>query len=463
MNQRVSFLARVSMPLALGMLLAATPPAQQQIERCPVPQPSAGVHLLCIGSVTPPAREYFALYLPTNDPDHLAPLVVGFHGFCGNFPDQFVPKLMEVLDYLGANGGELDNRDWYGLAPLGRHDNTIAGMSFSSLNSQNNIENVMHWVLDRYNIDKNRIYGTGFSMGGGTVTSFAARHLDPTDFMFAAIVDHTGAVALRDLYYCTTNPGQGLATIFGGSPDQLPFSYARSSAMDYVSCLPPQALLYPERTLARNLTHIPTRIGYAAGDTTPQLVHQSNVLWQVLKWVYLHPDPGPNPASGTSPWVSSGSGHSWYTMPASLVFSFFDSVPSVTLPASARTLVDRNGRWFHFGVEQTQVDVFTPIDWSVSTSPGQELRLENVENLDRIHVHDDDLPFNYSLNLQVVVQADQGGMGDVVLEGYAASPAQVTISGGGTANWSWNQGLLTLLESSYPPNSTQTFTWTIFP
>jgi poly(3-hydroxybutyrate) depolymerase len=464
MSRPFSVLARLSGSLALAVLLVRTSAGQIPIPPtpyCPQAPTIAGIHLLCIPAVAGNQPEYFALYLPTNDPNHQAPLVVGFHGFMSNLPADFGPKLTEVLQYLGASGGELDARDWYGLAPLGRHDATIAGMSFSSLNSQLNIANVMRWVLQRYGIDRNRIYGMGFSMGGGTVACIAARHLDPTDFMFAAIVDHTGAVALHDLHDCH---GFGALSQFHGglTPDQNPFSYGRSSAMDYESC--PTPLVAAAYTQARNLTHVPTRIGYAAGDGTAGLVDQSNRLWQVLRWVYNHPDCGPNPNGGGSPWVSSGSSHAWDTMPASLVFSLFDAVPGLSFPTSARTLADRDGRWFHFDLEQTSANAFTPFDWTVTAGGNQELRLLKVANLDRIRTHDESLPFAYGTTLQVVVQADDGAMGDVVLEGYTVSPANVQVSPG-TPVWSWDplEETVTLFKTSYTSGSSLQVTWTITP
>ena len=59
---------------------------------------------------------------------------------------------------------------------------------------------MLDWIGAKCRVDRTRIYGVGFSMGGGSVTSYAARHLDPARAMFAAVVDHTGGVALRNTY-----------------------------------------------------------------------------------------------------------------------------------------------------------------------------------------------------------------------------------------------------------------------
>jgi len=52
---------------------------------------------------------------------------------------------------------------------------------------QDQQQQVIDWVLAHYPIDRDRIYGIGFSMGGGGVASYAARHLDRTGAMFAAM------------------------------------------------------------------------------------------------------------------------------------------------------------------------------------------------------------------------------------------------------------------------------------
>jgi len=86
-------------------------------------------------------------------------------------------------------------RGWHVVGMLG-----AAQVNFASPESQQNTRVVLDWMLANYNVDRARIYGVGFSMGGGSATSYAARHLDPAGSMFAALVDHTGSVSLQDTY-----------------------------------------------------------------------------------------------------------------------------------------------------------------------------------------------------------------------------------------------------------------------
>ena len=81
-------------------------------------------------------------------------------------------------------------------------------------------------------VDRERIYGVGFSMGGGWMTTFASRHVDPSGAMFAALVNHTGSVALRHSYNVSPGGRALFDYIFGGAPADVPFRYQRCSTVN---------------------------------------------------------------------------------------------------------------------------------------------------------------------------------------------------------------------------------------
>ena len=47
-------------------------------------------------------------------------------------------------------------------------------------------------------------------MGGGAALSYAARHRDPERGAFAAVVNHTGTISLRNTYHNVSPDQQGL-------------------------------------------------------------------------------------------------------------------------------------------------------------------------------------------------------------------------------------------------------------
>src|SRR6185503_13512505 len=127
-------------------------------------------------------EERFLLQVPLVATSTPAPMLVVFHKFGVSHWDAF---------YNTSFITEARNRGWYLVAPLG-----ASGVSFGSIESQVNTRAALEIVTELYNVDKTRVYGVGFSMGGGNVVSYAARNLDPQRIMFAAICDHTGGISL---------------------------------------------------------------------------------------------------------------------------------------------------------------------------------------------------------------------------------------------------------------------------
>src|SRR5262245_1035275 len=130
--------------------------------------------------------ERFLLYVPRLPVGERAPLLVVFHRFGVSHWDAYY-----WTEYIQ----QAQRRGWFLVAPLGANQ-----ASFSCLEGQINVEAALRYTTDAFNIDRTRVYGVGFSMGGGNVTTYAARHVDPSGVMFAAIVNHTGGVSLANTW-----------------------------------------------------------------------------------------------------------------------------------------------------------------------------------------------------------------------------------------------------------------------
>ncbi|MCA9002158.1 MAG: hypothetical protein KDB61_09555, partial [Planctomycetes bacterium] len=278
-----------------GQIIAPTPvngPASM------IPYPGAGtwfnlsIHVPATGQ-----EELFILGLPNSGPSVNAPLLVGFRA--SNVSHQDVLVHTTFWDECLARG-------WYFLAPLSHGIATQVTTSGSCLNAQLNTEAALKWVTAHYPIDMDRIYGVGFSAGAETLGSYASRHLDPADPMFAAIAFHTGPVDNVDVYNQSSVSGKStLATIFGGTPSTVPFEYRRVGLLELDAM---QLWVSGGAHAARNLGSIPTQIWYATNDQNLQLVQHTTQLfdWMNLNGlgiVSVHSAVNPDPTGGFHNWT----------------------------------------------------------------------------------------------------------------------------------------------------------------
>jgi predicted esterase len=142
--------------------------------------------------------------------------------------DAFGPPLPMVIAYhgYGASAGsvhpattideEANARGWFYFAPTGLDDQL-----FGTPPCQQNVDAALQWMLDHFNIDRDRLYMVGFSLGGGVAANYVAQHRDPVRTMFAAL----GIVSGTYVWVQTCNSGtSGLKARmeypcnFGGNP-----------------------------------------------------------------------------------------------------------------------------------------------------------------------------------------------------------------------------------------------------
>jgi predicted esterase len=380
-------------------------------------------------------QERFLLALPQNGVSY-APLLVLFHGY-GQEPEQ----LLTLTSYVA----EAQARGWFVVAPLGAHK-----FNFGIEYAQRNIEEVLEWTARYLPIDTSRIYGVGFSMGGGGAASYAARHVSPAHARFAALVNHTGTTSIRDVWW---NAGdQNLlehALMFGGTPDQVPFAYQRASSVDSD---PLTQVVDPESDMVRNLSHLPVRTFAASGEPLGYLLAQVQVFHDQLL------------LRGGSGELVFGAGnlHAWSTLDETSVLdwlaqqTYADPAPGTLV----ETLADRDGRWFHFTIAQRQSGNFTPFRWFVH-QPLNRLLLDRASNLRALRLDPGQAGLDAAQPLELVFQSSDSGVTSIVLAGYPEPPAQVLRNGAPLKRWAHDQaaGTLTFKE----PNAAGYALWRIEP
>jgi pimeloyl-ACP methyl ester carboxylesterase len=361
-------------------------------------------------------EERFLLQVPLVSTSTPAPMLVVFHKFGVSHWDAY---------YNTSFITEARNRGWYLVAPLG-----ASGVSFGSIESQVNTRAAIEIVTELYNVDKTRVYGVGFSMGGGNVVSYAARNLDPERIMFAAICDHTGGVSLTHTYYTETddgdvddnNPEFGanlevrdiLDYWFEGPPWAYTFNYLRVSAFDLS---PWTGQIDPTTDMARNLAHVPTLSWLADGDPSLVLFTQTAKLANHIEDM--------NQANALH--LVPSSAHTWHTLDEVQVCDYLSKF-TLELPASGRTLADENGRFFHFGIEQDEAYRFTPFTWNVDTDQNS-VDLTETENLKRISVDCESAGLHVMQPIKLRVSANDGLGDEVLLVGVPNPPSSVLRDG----------------------------------
>ncbi|MFT7680498.1 MAG: pimeloyl-ACP methyl ester carboxylesterase [Planctomycetota bacterium] len=348
-----------------------------------------GIHNLRVPVPSFGMDEQFVLGVP--DPSMAGPgdrpLLVVFHQFGVSHADvvfntDFVAQAMA--------------RGWYLLGPLSRSPVGSPTINYGSADSQQFTRAGLEYVLGQYPIDRSRIYGVGFSMGGAAVSSYAARHMDPDAGMFAAVVNHTGSVDQADTWVILSqNPTQiGLMeTIFGGNPSQQPFAYRRASCIE----LDPLTLdLAPAGThMASNLRAVPVQFWWAQQDPRTYLVNQTEVLAGYLGAL-------PGAVVDLNP-VPSGL-HSWDVMRENEACQWLGA-QQLQVPLVGSLLVDRDARWYYFDVALETPGQFGSFEYAVDPSAGL-LSITGSQGLQRIETDLADWgPSSGSFPLTVEIEA----------------------------------------------------------
>lgn len=360
-------------------------------------------------------QEKFLLQLPPTMPTGPVPLLVVFHKFGSSHGD--------VLNTTFF--AETQARGWYGMAPLGARQK-----HFGNNESQINTRAALNLVARLFPVDRQRVYGVGFSMGGGAMANYAARHVDPRGIRFAALVDHTGGVSLSHTWFYepddadlddnTPTPGANLEvpdileSYFGGTPAASPFQYQRCSLIDLD---PTFGTINPTTNFARNLKSIPTHIWIANADPMAYLVTQTSAFDGHLQ------------AQGVDHQYTSppGNTHVWATVDETAACDWLQT-KTLQTPTSQSTLADEDGRWYHFDVEQQATGAFTPFTWDVNAA-ARRVTISGTRNMKRVSIDSTSAGFALTGNVTLRVSTADGTGDRVRLLNVSAAPLGVTRDG----------------------------------
>jgi len=307
-------------------------------------------------------------------------------------------------------------RGWFCVAPLG-----ATKKNFASLESQANVELVLGCTQSIFGpwLDRRRIYGVGFSMGAGDLSTYAARHLDPWKPIFAGVCMHTGNH--DKTYVWQTEPGtrEVLEFWFGGTPSEEPFAYRQAST---VAIAFPSGMLMAGDHQARNLAHTANYSYYAFQDPFTALKTATVRLYQYLSNFAVVNAGGVN----TSDLSALPTAHTWASLDATATCDWL-ATQQLTLPSSGRLVADRKAQYWWFGLTPQAAEQFAVLDFTLDRAA------RSVSITGTTALASAELPYHLvgfaAGPLTVTTSSADGSADQFVLTGLLAAPAAVTLQG----------------------------------
>lgn len=253
------------------------------------------------------------------------PLLLLFHGWKGT------PYEPYLTDYTTA----AVSRDWFVASPRQRGHNVLGpgGEPLASLLSQHDAIKLIEYMQSHYDIDPDRIYVGGFSMGGMMAGVMAEKYPD----IFAAAVTHEAIGSLKDWYYESDEYRQSqIITETGGTPTQVPFEYKRRSPVE----------------MASNVKNLPIAIVHGISDTVVPPHHAidfysavlaSDPIRTELEW--YEGDHGDDPAPYGGEWAAR----------------FMEPFTRLDNPASLRIRTDESKPYYWLDIDKQSTNNFTEV------------------------------------------------------------------------------------------------------
>jgi pimeloyl-ACP methyl ester carboxylesterase len=198
------------------------------------------------------------------------PLLVAFHQWGGN----------ENSNYSTEFDEEANSRGWLFLSPFGGSANNYNHQAMQSM-----VESEILWMQEEFNIDKDRIYMVGGSMGGATGAIYANNHLDPTRPMVAATASGSGILDC-ERRFDEMDGNNSMIEWFGGTPDEVPFTYHRNSAVFFEDST---------QSMHTNLQNTPLYLDF--GSSEPHRYHAEDLYNLLINsndnmWIETNPSGG---------------------------------------------------------------------------------------------------------------------------------------------------------------------------
>ena len=194
-------------------------------------------------------------------------LIVAFHQWGGN----------ENSTYYTTFDEEANSRGWIFMSPYGGSNN-----NYNHQGAQEMVKNEIIWMMESYNIDSDRIYMVGGSMGGAAGMIYANNHLNPSEPMVAATASGSGILDC-ERRAIEMDGNNSMIEWFGGNWDEVPFEYHRNSAIYFEDST---------RSMHYNLQYTPIYLDFGASE--PHRIHAEEMYAIMLDYnqnMWIDTDP----------------------------------------------------------------------------------------------------------------------------------------------------------------------------
>ena len=328
-----------------------------------------------------------------------SPMLLLFHGWRGAPIDPF------FTDYAPA----ALEQGWISVSPRQRGENALGpgGQPLASLTSQHDAIKLVDYMRAHYQIDPDRVYVGGFSMGGMMAGMMAAKYPDT----FAAAVTHMAITDLRDWFYEVSDYRQSqIITETGGAPWEIPFEYDRRSP----------------RERASNLKTVPIAVVHGISDTVVPPHHAQDFYDAImaadpvraaLRWYEGDHDPSETPPYGGA-WA----------------VNFMKDYQRNANPASLRIRTDENKAFYWLDISAhkgSTWNTFTQVD--ADAAPAEEKIRATVRDNAVVGLSFDLARMGFDARVSYVISKTNDALGSSIeavtpLDGrlYVTAPKGVT-------------------------------------
>ncbi len=342
----------------------------------------------------------------------------------------------------------------------GQHNAT-----YGSPEMDRNAVKVIEHMVTNYGIDKTKIYGFGYSMGGD-VLNFAARHLDADadGGMLAGVWARSAVTSAAMKYECypaghaATFAENILEAAPGEDPDDDPYPFVRASSIHHFDAShghfdcpgvhQPLPTADPDQSLAHNLAGRHVTLSGAAGDPD-DIKNQYLIFDNFMGAMGYDTLVDPNGQQYYQTIFNMQGGHlTWGGFDATAVVNFLARQPTVEYPAPPQTTIAlADGRWYWFTIKQDAVGEITPFSWDTELA-NNRVSITETSNISSIAFNLADLglqgPQSGSAPRPVLVDYQTldtaSPAADIIISDYGASPPTNVILSIGSLSQMLAQG-----------------------
>ena len=368
----------------------------------------------------PTRVERFQIQVPLSailPPFEPRPVMIGFHFFSVSEQAVFNQDLPNLCSTEG----------WWLIAPLG-----LSAVNFGNVESQDSLDAVLDWVEQFVDLDDERMYTVGFSMGGLNALSYAIRHQDPNGRRIAGAASLLGTV--DPVYAYDVGPEATkmileLEEVFGGSPTDEPFEYDRVAT----ASLTPSATVDPQKANVQNLLDARIYLGINVSDPTTDLLDQNQALASYVQ------------SQGLDAWVDSFVGppsHAWTNFDHTNVIAFFQgqtapgAVPENGPPMTLHA--DREDAYRFTEVREIEPETVARYRITVGAVGSNSFMVQETTGLHRLYLDPSAIGISTAANVTLSTYGKNPSDPGVtfVLAGFATPPKSVTVDGLPPVSWS---------------------------